>query len=527
MKASQKIEDGKAYEPHVGDEDGFASAFKYASIGMALVSPEGRWLKVNEAVCRLTGYSEEELAHKTFQDITHPDDLEADLDQLRQLLAGQIPSYHMEKRYFHKDGHLVWVLLNVSLVRGADGRPSHVISQIQDITERKQAEQEMIRHEILTPLNGIIGMTDLLRGTELTEEQRDFLETIHASGENLLTIVNDVLDFSKIEFGKLELDQHPFRLPALIDDVVGLLRFRITRKKLEFHSTIDRHLPVDYLADANRISQVLINLVSNAIKFTEEGGITLEVGAGTARPGDQPGMQRVLFRVRDTGIGIAADRLDRLFKIFSQVDASTTRRYGGSGLGLAICQKLVELMGGAIHVESTPGRGSIFSFELPLALAHPNHPAAHAGADADERRHFRVDPEISDRPKVALQILVVEDNATNQKVARQILKRLGYETDLAVNGVEAVRAAEAKAYDLILMDIHMPEMDGMEATRCIRARPSPGGAPKIIALTADVLKGERERCLNGGMDDYLTKPIKIDILKSIIEDLQAGKQREG
>ncbi len=522
-------------------EESFFSVFKYAAIGMALVAPDGRWLKVNPALCASIGYSEEELLHRTFQDITHPDDLEVDLENVRQLLAGKISSYHMEKRYCHRDGHVVWALLSVSLVRDEREEPLYFISQIQDITERKKIELEIhkarvaaenasrakteflanMSHEIRTPLNAIIGLTDLLTGTKLTAEQRDFLETIHASGENLLTIVDDVLDFSKIEFGKLEFDSHPFHLPDLIESVVGMLDFRITSKKLGFTSHLESGVPADYLGDATRIRQVLINLLSNAIKFTEQGQISLEVGPGAIQPGDKDGTQRLLFRVRDTGIGIPPERMERLFKIFSQVDASTTRRYGGSGLGLAICQKLVDLMGGTIRAESQPGHGSVFSFEIPLTLAAPGKTANRHRAVSNSSSSAAV---VSGAPsKPPLEILVVEDNLTNQKVAKQMLKRLGYEADIARDGVEAVHAVENKGYDLILMDVHMPQMDGLEATRRIRGKVYPHGAPKIIALTADVLKGEREVCLDAGMDDYLTKPIKIEVLKTVIENLPKQK----
>jgi PAS domain S-box-containing protein len=896
-------------------EEGFAGAFHYAAIGIALVSPEGRWLKVNSSLCHLLGYSEPELMRLTFQDITHPDDLASSIARTRDLIAGKISTFQVEKRYLHRRGHPVWVALSVSLLRDQAGKPLYFIAQVQDITARKQAEAnlaertaqldrifalspdmiliadfdgilqnvnpavesilglsrgellgtraldllvpedqprgtealghvlstgellgfecrlqtkdgrqvctevnavasaeekriyaivrdlterklaqteaEQVRveqerilsavedgvlwigpdriirfenpaarrmlgheqgeiigldahhaihhshpdgsdysledcpvsramldgqvhhvsdevfwrkdgssfavdytctpvfnkgepdgvvvtfvditrrkaseleiqnarvaaenanraktdflanmsHEIRTPLNGIIGMTDLIRGTNLTAEQRDFLETIHASGENLLMIVNDVLDFSKIEFGKLELDFHAFNLVDIIDEVVAILSHRVAAKKLDFLFTIAPEMPVDYVGDAMRIRQVLINLVNNAVKFTEKGSISIEVVPGSALSDDQPQKRRLLFSVRDTGIGIPPDRIHRLFQVFSQVDASTTRRYGGSGLGLAICKKLVEIMGGTVGVVSTPGEGSTFTFEIPLDLAHPsatNEPTASLFAgrrvlivdDLEVNRRmltslisrWGLDGKVCSSPGQALEILqgeeyfdaalidfqmpgidgvmlarqirllpgratlplilvssqtghtsiedlkrvgssavlakpvrhnllrstlseiwkptdaidlpaapsqpppqpappplkilVAEDNVVNQRVAQKILQRLGYESDLADNGLKAVAAARAQRYDFIFMDVHMPEMDGLEATRQIRAASDVTGHPRIIALTADVLKGEREICLSAGMDDYITKPIRVEVLRKIFQ----------
>lgn len=646
-------------------ENNFFTAFSHAAIGMALVSPEGRWLKVNPALCNLVGYTENELTHVTFQDITHPDDLALDLEKTRQMLAGEINWYQMEKRYIHKQGRVVWILLSVSLVKDAEGKPLHFISQVQEITERKLVEKELkwkttfleallnsspegifvsdsegekilqnrrmeeiwkalkdfksidrpallewaaqkiknpgefiqkieylytqpyvvsqdeiefldgmvferysspvigkegfyygriwafnditerkqvqvkmqnaqeaaekanrakteflanMSHEIRTPLNGIVGMTDLLRNTSLSAEQKDFLETIQASSENLLAIVNDVLDFSKIEFGKMELEDRPFSLLDLIDEVVSLLNYRIAKKKLLFATRIDPILPLAYRGDSIRIRQVLVNLVSNAIKFTDKGSILLEIVPGTSQEGDSARTRRLIFRVQDSGIGIPQDRLHHLFKIFSQVDSSTTRRYGGSGLGLAICQKLVGLMEGTIGVESRPGEGSTFSFELPLKMsALPLPPVS--GQESKEANFIRPETTTASEPEEQkpFRILVVEDSPSGKLVIQYMLQHLGYGVDLVGNGIEAVEAVEAKTYDLVFMDLHMPEMDGLEATRRIRQKPGMAERPKIVALTADVLKGEREICLAAGMNDYLTKPIKFDTLKAIIE----------
>jgi len=627
---------------------------------------ECRFIRISTKLAQLFGLnSSEEAIGKTDFDFFGKEHAETAFQDEQKIMATGKPIIGLEEKETWPNGKVTWVTTTKLPLRNEKGEIVGTFGISRDITARKLAEIEMqnakeaaenanrakteflanMSHEIRTPLNGIIGMTDLMRGTPLNVEQKDFLETIHSSGENLLTIINDVLDFSKIEFGKLELDFHAFSLLDLVHDVVGLLNFRALSKKLELKYDIDLGLAIDYQGDATRIRQVLINLVANAIKFTEHGEVRIEINAAPAKLGDEPDIRRLMFYVSDTGIGIPPDRLDRLFKVFSQVDASTTRRYGGTGLGLAICQKLVELMGGTIHVETIVDKGSIFSFELPLRQAHQLSLTAQLKLDAGLAGHhvLIVDDIETNRRMLSLQlkrcgitstvtstgqealaflqegkkfdaalidfqmphtdgvmlareirricpdnlplllvssqagdvsmdelhrvgfsavlakpvrhnllrstlreifktqrdaaspsedsptpepdvlrplnILVVEDNLTNQKVAQHILKRLGYDIDLAHNGIEALTAVDKKKYDLIFMDIHMPQMDGMEATREIRKKLPRDQGPKIVALTADILTGERERCLSAGMDDYVPKPIKIETLKTILKNL--------
>jgi PAS domain S-box-containing protein len=784
--------------------------FDHAPIGMSLVSLEGRWLRVNPALCEIVGLSEAELLATDFQTITHPDDLEADLTQLRQCLAGEISSYHLEKRYFHRDGQLVHVLLNVSLVRDDHGRPLHFVSQIQDITARKEwlaelnrvterlqlataaagvgiwdldvrrnvliwdeqmhllygvpadrfggaleawerqlhpedlprarreleqalrgqsvlnttfrviwpdgtvrhiralaavhrdaggqalrmlgtnwditeqvqaqeslrrsesfirqvvdlntvlifvqdregrfvlcnraaaefygttvermigrrdadfgadaetlarlqledrevletkldkfipeemypnargefrwlqtvkrailspageathllvmatditarklVEQESRRaqeaalatnlelaetnaqleraiaranemafaaeaaarakadflatmsHEIRTPMNGVIGMTSLLLDTPLSPEQTRFVETVRSSGESLLVIINDILDFSKIESGKMTLEISSFDLRACVEQSLDLFTAKAAEKRLRLSWTVAAEVPRMLLGDVTRLRQVLVNLVGNAVKFTDAGEVSVTVAAEPGAAGTQ-----WHFAVRDTGIGIPRDKLHLLFQSFQQIDSSTTRRFGGTGLGLAISRRLCELMGGRLWVESEPGRGSVFHFTVsarsagwqPGLVATPG-PVAAAPVPASLA---------AERP---LSILMAEDNSVNQLVAQKMIERLGYRADTVADGQEAVRAFGQRHYDVILMDLEMPNLNGYDAARQIRLNERPGRSPWIVALTAHAVDGIREDCVIAGMNDYLAKPIKLEQLEQIL-----------
>ncbi|MBI4984917.1 MAG: response regulator [Rhodocyclales bacterium] len=447
-----------------------------------------------------------------------------------RVIAAHRPFRDFEYRLRSRDGQVHWVSSSGRPHFRADGSFAGYRGTGQDIGVRKRAESELVAareaalagsrakseflatmsHEIRTPMNGIVGMAQLLAETPLSAEQRSFARTITDSARALLKILNDILDYSKIEAGKLDIEVADVDLRTLLAELAALLAPTAQQKGLDFRCAVAAAVSPCVRADAGRLRQVLLNLCSNAVKFTDAGAVELWVGPAAAAA-------TLRFEVRDTGIGIPADKRELLFSPFAQGDASTTRRYGGTGLGLSISRRLVELMTGRIGVDANPGGGSVFWFEIPAAasVTLPMAPAAELPA-----------AELP-APSQPLRILIVEDNAINQTVAMKMLARLGCCGEVAADGAVALDALRQRAFDLVLMDCDMPVMDGFEATR--RLRDAATGVRNcripVIALTAGAMAGDRERCLAAGMDDYLAKPIQMRDLAAMLERYGATARR--
>jgi len=492
---------------------------------LCIADIDGNFVKTNAAWGEILGYSSEELDGNRFLDFVHPDDLPATLDAMSALGEGtkvmnfvnryrcKDGSYRFIEWRSHPKGRLIYAAarditehrLIEDELRAATMRAEEMARKAKAASIAKSEFLANMSHEIRTPMNGVLGMTELLLAGALSEEQRQYAQTIRASADSLLVILNDILDISKVEAGKLELKTLDFNLDMLREEFESSMRAVAEHKGLSLFCSVDPDVPRCLRGDPGRLRQIMTNLTGNAVKFTHRGEV--RTNASVVEQDDRSVLLR--FTVRDTGIGIPADKLGTLFEKFTQVDASSTRQFSGTGLGLAISRQFAELMGGSIGVTSEEGNGSEFWFTVRLekqpegACRDEVHRHAAATAPRVERRGVRV--------------LLAEDNAVNRKVALGMLKKLGFTADSVADGEQVLSALSERTYDLVLMDCQMPVMDGYEAARRIRALEKPGGKRiPVVAMTAYAMSGDRERCIEAGMDDYLAKPISIEALSAAL-----------
>ena len=488
----------------------------YSNQGLAMVDSRGQVLIFNKRALEYTG-----VDPQTFK-------LPATANEVRQwqlqsgefgpdgsLLPEEVRSYFMTgvgttpKSYIRKRPNGTVLEIRSEPLPGGGIVQSY--TDITELTEAKEGAEAGARaksaflatmsHEIRTPLNGVLGVAALLRQTKLTTEQAEYVRIIMESGDALLTVINDILDFSKLEAGMMEVDRTPTRLRESATAVLELVRATAASKGLNLSLQLDSNIPEQILIDAKRVRQVLLNLISNAVKFTPKGSVTLKITTGLSG--------NIRFEIRDTGIGISPEGQKRLFKEFSQVDGSIDRQFGGTGLGLAICKKIVGVMQGTIGVESREGAGSCFWFEIP---AQAYDAAPESVADQQETR----------LPDRSCHILVVEDMPTNQLVARKMLENMGHTVDIAANGLQALELARTKDYDLIFMDMQMPVMNGLDATRRLRRYGGRFETVPIIAMTANASTSDEDECRAAGMNDFISKPIAVDALRLVVNRAVAG-----
>jgi PAS domain S-box-containing protein len=523
------------------------AVWQNAPEALALLDAGGRIISVNSEFLTLCGLPEQDVHDRSlFSILERPEEpAEEALARFRDEIEHRNLRCQVQEIEIHGASH--WLEFSWGIVDGAD-RATLILLAVRNLTERVLAERELretneflasatqwakelaasseiasaaksqflasVSHEIRTPMNGIIGMTELTLLTELNPEQREYLETIHSSAEALLGLLNDILDFSKMEAERMELRPAPFRLRVHLDKLLRPLKHRALEKGIALEWEVDADVPDSLCGDAGRLRQILINLVGNAIKFTDEGSVDLRV----LLRGGREGRLRLLFVVTDTGTGFDLARASEVFEPFKQLDASTTRKRGGTGLGVSISEKLVALMGGRLYAASIPGEGSTFGFCVEIEHGPEIVPAEEdLLGEESQARELQLTTH-------RYRCLVVEDNPVNQKLVLKMLALAGHSAEIATTGQEAVELASTRSFDIILMDVQMPGMDGLEATDAIRERERGSDAHvPILAMTAHAMPGDRERCLRAGMDGYLSKPVRIgDLLRAV--DHFAGRR---
>jgi PAS domain S-box-containing protein len=567
----------KAEEEMRESEEKYRSIVETANEGISIVDPERRMIYVNDKLADMLGYSPEELIGRRTTEFT--DQEGKALSDLKWELRQQGIRESYETLLIRKDGSPLWIIMNAQPLFDVDGEFTGSLNMLTDITERKKAEEalqkakdeleqrvkerttelsrakeeleamnrelqaeleqhrkleaELVKakdaaevateakaaflanmsHELRTPMNSVIGYSSLLLDEDLTPEQKEHIEGIRKGGEALLAVISDILEFSRTEKEEVKLEQQPFGLRHCIEESLNMVAVQAEQKGLNLAYTINYGTPDSIIGDQGRVRHILVNLLSNAVKFTDKGYISVSVSSKRLEGNDS----QVCFTVSDTGIGVPQDKLESIFQPFSQVEYLISRKRDGAGLGLAICKRLVQLMGGEIWAESEEGKGSTFRFTI-RAEALPDEKL---DLGENERASYENLPH-----KKTLRILVAEDNPSNRKVLVTILKRLGYRADAVADGQEVLQALKIRPYDLIFMDIRMPEMDGISATREIRSL-WPEDGPKVIAVTAFAMDGDKEKCLQAGMDGYIAKPVKVSDIASILQNTNPVERIKG
>lgn len=524
------LERQKTEESLIESEERFRITFNNAPNAIVILDSSGRLLRSNQAMTDMTGYSSQELIGLRFQDITHIDDIEEDAKLYNELFAGIRQRFTFEKRYYRKDGSILWVNTTVSTVSiTSNANRPYAIAIVEDISARRQAEERLVKyqeeleekvstrtqdlytalqiteetligrtqfltnvsHELRTPLNAILGLTDLLLEENPTSKQDDYLNKIKRSGSGLLVLLNDLLDFSKLESGKFEIESIPYSMNQLVDSVTEVIEISARKKNLKLVFTVEDQIAPTLLGDPVRLRQILINLAGNAVKFTETGSIVIAV-----RIVDSTSLPLIEFSVTDTGIGIPESIRPQLFQPFKQVDKTIANKFGGTGLGLAICKQIVSQMNGSIGIDETYVKGSRFFFRIPYLVPQKTKSTA-----------------TSKRSKLSGNILIVEDNEINAIIVNELSLSFGLTADTASNGKMAIEKAISGSYHVILMDLEMPDINGIEATKAIRKTDS---TTPILALTAYTREEQKQLCLNAGMNGYITKPIDSELLYQVL-----------
>ncbi len=494
------------------------------------VDASGHYTYLSERVEDVLGYPVEALIGRHPLSLVPPEDHESVSKQSLEILSKRQVFRDFEHRMVRGDGAVIWLSVNGVPVLSATGEISGYRGAGLEITARKTFEQALVRekeaaqaadrakseflavmsHEIRTPLNSVLGFADLLGESSLDSDQKEQVEMIQRSGDALLVLLNDILDFSRIESGKMPIQPSSVEIRGCLRDVADLYQATAQSKGLTLNLSVDEEVPESLCTDPGRLRQILLNLIGNAVKFTASGGVFITAKEGGPAPGD--GRFPLLVEVADSGIGIPPDRIGRLFKPFSQADSSTTRRFGGTGLGLVISKRLSELLGGDVSLVKSSSEGSVFALSLPLVTVPRDEEAQRPTLDVNA-----LTPELV--KSAPCRLLVVEDNPVNSMLAQRMLASLGFESESRTNGLLGIEAYKQDRFDIIFMDLQMPVMDGLEATRAIRQFEvsNPADVPAyIVALTADAMAGDRDRCLQAGMDDYLSKPIRRSELSAVL-----------